>query len=105
MEVGHGGIDYGGEEGEEFLEVGEERGVIEGPLAGGVGVPAGEGEGMSEGEPVAVDFEVSAAVGWDQEELHGGGDERRPPHAVGRGFRSHRGGGGWAFGLSELLPI
>lgn len=89
MEVGDGRIDSGGEEGEEFLEVGEERGVIEGPLAGGVGVPAGEGEGMREGEPVAVDLEIGAVVGRDEEEFDGGGDEGRPPHtaAVGWGFR------------------
>lgn len=49
VEVGHGGVHSGGEEREEFLEVSEERRVIEGPLAGGVGVPSGEGEGVGEG--------------------------------------------------------
>lgn len=82
MEVGHGRVHSGGEEREEFLEVSEERRVIESPLAGGVGVPPREGKGMSEGEPVAVDFEIGAAVGGDQEEFHGGGHEGRPPHAA-----------------------
>lgn len=49
VEIGHDRIHSGGEKREELLEVSEERGVIEGPLAGGVGVPSGEGEGVSEG--------------------------------------------------------
>lgn len=48
VEVGHGGVHYGGEDREEFLEVSEERRVIKSPLAGRVGVPSGKGEGMSE---------------------------------------------------------
>lgn len=53
--------------------MGEEWRVVECPLAGGVGVPPGEWEGVGEGQPVTVDFEIGAAVGGDQEEFHGGG--------------------------------
>lgn len=49
VEVGHSRVHSGSKEREEFLEVSEERGVIEGPLAGGVGVPSGEGEGVGKG--------------------------------------------------------
>lgn len=44
VEVYDGGVHYRSELGEKALEVGEERGVIEGPWAGLVGVPVGEGE-------------------------------------------------------------
>jgi hypothetical protein len=69
LEVNDLGVDEVGEDGEEALEVGEERRVIEGPGTGLVGVPLGEREGVCESEPVAVDFEVSAVVGGDEEEL------------------------------------
>lgn len=107
MEVGHGGVDSGGEEREEFLEVSEERRIIEGPLAGGVGIPAGERERIGEGEPVAVNFEVGAAVGRDEEEFDGGGHEGSPPRAAdlvevgGWGFRHCGGGAGFWFGASQ----
>lgn len=99
MEVGHGGVQSCGEDREEFLEVGEERRVIEGPLAGSVGVPAGEGERMGEGEPVAVDLEIGAVVGGDEKDFHGGSHEGRPPHTsgVGWGFRH------WVSLLAALL--
>lgn len=57
----------GGREGEDALEVGKERGVVEGAAGGRrVGVPAGEGKSGGEGEPVAVHLEVGAAVRRDQ---------------------------------------
>lgn len=74
MEVDDDRVDGAGRVGQEELEEGEEGRVIEGPGAGLVGVPAGEREGVGEGEPVAVDLEVGAAVGGDQEELDAGGD-------------------------------
>ena len=78
MEVDDGGVDEFGEEREESLEVGEEWRVIEGPWACLVGVPVGERERVGEGEPVAVDLEVGAVVGGDEEEFYAGGDEREP---------------------------
>lgn len=78
VEVDDCGVEEGGKEGEKALEVGEEGRVVESPWTGLVGVPEGEREGVSEGEPVAVDLEVGAAVGGDEEELDGGGDEEEP---------------------------
>lgn len=77
-EVDDGGVEEAGGGGEEELEVGEEGGIVECPWAGGVEVPEGEGEGGGEGEPVAVDFEVGAAIGGDEEELYAGGDAGEP---------------------------
>lgn len=65
MEVSHGGVHKGSEEREEFLEVSEERWVVECPWAGGVGIPAGEGKRVSESQPVTMDLEVCAPVGGD----------------------------------------
>lgn len=65
-------VDEIGENGEEALEVSEERWVIKGPGTGLVGVPLRERERVGESKPVAVDFEISGMVGWDQEELDAG---------------------------------
>lgn len=65
MEVNNGGIDNGGERREKKLEIGEERRVVEGPWAGGVGVPVRERERVGGGEPIAVNFEICAVVRWD----------------------------------------
>lgn len=101
---GHGDRDKGGVdewrgEGEEAGEVGEEGWVVECPLGGGVGVPLLRGEGVGEGEPVAVYIEVGGAVGGNEEELHaGGGGEgpgrRRRRRRRRRGGGAHRGGAG-----------
>lgn len=89
VEVYDGGVYKGGEEREEVLEVGEEGRVVEGPWACHVGVPVGEREGVGEGEPVTVDLEVCAVVGWDEEELDAGGHSKVP------GEIRDRGGFGW----------
>lgn len=89
MEVDDGRVDDAGGVREEDLEEGKEGRVIEGPEAGLVGVPAGEGERAGEGEPVAVDLEVGAAVGGDQKELEAGGDGYVPPE-LGDGRRRRR---------------
>lgn len=68
------------EDREESLEVGEEGRVIEGPRAGFVGVPEGEREGMGNGEPVAVNFEICASIGRYKKELYAGGDACKPGH-------------------------
>lgn len=95
MEVDDERVDEAGGVREEELEEGEEGRVIEGPGAGLVGVPAGEGEGVGEGEPVAVDLEVGALVGGHQEELEAGGDGHVPPElGDGRRRRGIRHGGG-----------
>jgi hypothetical protein len=78
LEVNDLGVDEVGENGESALEVGEEGRVVEGPGAGLVGVPLGEREGVGESKPVAVDLEVSAMVGGDEEELHAGGYPEEP---------------------------
>lgn len=77
-EINDGGVDEAGKGGEEELKVSEEGGVVEGPRAGGVKVPEGEREGGGEGEPVAVDFKVGAAIGGDEEELYAGGYASKP---------------------------
>ena len=69
LEVNDLGVNEVSENGEEAFEVGEERRIVEGPRAGFVEVPLGERERVSESKPVAVDFEVSAVVGGDEEEL------------------------------------
>lgn len=91
VEVDDDGVDGAGGEGEEELEEGEEGRVVEGPGAGLVGVPTGDGEGVGQGEPVAVDLEVGAPVGGDQEELDAGGNGRVPQELGGR--RRRHGGG------------
>lgn len=62
MKIHDLGIEETSEEGEEALEVGEERRVVERPLAGLVEVPFGERERVRDREPVAVDLEVGASV-------------------------------------------
>lgn len=79
-------IDDCGGNREEELEVGEERGVVEGPGAGGVDVPLRDGEGGGEGEPVAVHLKVRAAVGGGQKDLHAGGGAPEPDQ-IGHGCR------------------
>ena len=74
------GVDEIGENGEEALEVSEERWVIEGPGTGLFGVPLREGERVGDSKPVAVDFEISGMVGWDQEELDAGSYKGVPGH-------------------------
>lgn len=69
LEVNDLGVNEVSENGEEAFEVGEERRIVKGPRAGFVEVPLGERERVSESKPVAVDFEVSAVVGGDEEEL------------------------------------
>lgn len=86
-EVDDGGIEERGGEGEEELEVGEERGVVEGPRAGGVRVPADEGEGGGESEPVAVDLEVGAVVRRHQEEFDACRHAPEPSHLLHRRCR------------------
>lgn len=94
MEVDDDGVDGAGGVREEELEEGEEGRVVEGPGAGLIGVPAGDGEGVGEGEPVAVDLEVCAAIGGDQEELEAGGNGHVPQEAGGGRRRRLRHGGG-----------
>lgn len=65
-ERGDGRVKKGGREGEEVGEVGEKRGVVEGPNRGGVEVPLADREGGGQGQPVAVHLEICAPVGWDQ---------------------------------------
>ena len=79
MEVDHLWVDEISEEGEEALEVGKEGRVVKSPEAGLVEVPLREREGVGYGEPVAVDLEVCASVGWDQEEFDAGGCGEEPP--------------------------
>ena len=69
LEVNDLGVNEVSENGEEAFEVGEERRIVKGPRAGFVEVPLGERERVSESKPVAMDFEVSAVVGGDEEEL------------------------------------
>ena len=69
LEVNDLGVNEVSENGEEAFEVGEERRIVEGPRAGFVEVPLRERERVSESKPVAMDFEVSAVVGGDEEEL------------------------------------
>lgn len=76
------GVDEIGEDGEEALEVSEERWVIKGPGTGLVSVPLRERERVGESKPVAVDFEISGMVGWDQEELDAGGYKGVPGHGL-----------------------
>lgn len=96
MEVDDGGVDKGGELREEELEEGEEGRVVESPRAGGIGVPLPEREGMGNGEPIAVDFEVGAPVGRDEKEFDGGGDEGEPEKLL---------GGRGAFGRASGLAV
>lgn len=69
LKVNDLGVNEVSENGEEAFEVCEERRIVKGPGAGFVEVPLGERERVSESKPVAVDFEVSAAVGGDEEKL------------------------------------
>ena len=69
LKVNDLGVNEVSENGEEAFEVGEERRIVEGPRAGFVEVPLRERERVSESKPVAMDFEVSAVVGGDEEEL------------------------------------
>lgn len=69
LEVNDLGVNEVSENGEEAFEVGEERRIVKGPRAGFVEVPLRERERVSESKPVAMDFEVSAVVGGDEEEL------------------------------------
>lgn len=72
------GVNKIGENGESALEVGEEGRVVEGPGAGLVGVPLREREGVGESEPVAVNLEICAMVGGDEEKLYAGGYPEEP---------------------------
>ena len=69
LKVNDLGVNEVSENGEEAFEVGEERRIVKGPRAGFVEVPLRERERVSESKPVAMDFEVSAVVGGDEEEL------------------------------------
>lgn len=88
VEIGDGWIEEGGGKGEEVLEEGEERGVVEGPRAGEIGVPLTEWERRGEGKPMAVDLEVSAVVAGNEEELqasHHGEEPWEVRHGDGAG--------------------
>lgn len=76
------GIEETSEEGEEALEVGEERRVVERPLAGLVEVPFGERERVRDRQPVTVDLEVGTSVRRDKEELHCGRCGEEPEEEV-----------------------
>uniref|UniRef100_A0A7C9ARB5 Uncharacterized protein n=1 Tax=Opuntia streptacantha TaxID=393608 RepID=A0A7C9ARB5_OPUST len=78
MKINDRGVDVRGEKREEELEVGEERGVIEGPLTGGVGIPLRERKRVGCCEPIAMDLEVGAVVRWDEEQFDCGGNEGKP---------------------------
>lgn len=72
------GVDEAGEKGEETFKVSEEGGVVEGPWASLINVPAGKREGMGESKPVAMDFKVCAAIARDEKELDAGGHQPKP---------------------------
>lgn len=78
MKINDGAVDVRCEQREKELEVGEERGVIEGPFTGGVGVPLRKRERVGCRKPIAMDFEIGAVVRWDKEEFDCKGNEGEP---------------------------
>ena len=50
--------------GEEAFEVSKEGRVIKGPLTRLIGVPLTERKRVGNGQPVAMDFQVCAVIGW-----------------------------------------
>ena len=103
----HAGVREPREEREEPLEVREERGVIQRPLARRVDVPLAHGKRARDREPVPVHLEVRGAVARHERELDGGdqrerAERRRGDHRGDAAGRRGRGGGvAEGFGANE----